>query len=66
MSSNCGAVRYLVTRPFLTAYICHCHLCQKRTGSAFSLSVVLPADGLELVREVNTTARAHRSYRVME
>jgi hypothetical protein len=49
MSSICGAIRYLVTRPFLTAYICHCHLCQKRTGSAFSLSVVLPADGLELV-----------------
>jgi hypothetical protein len=49
MLSNCGAIRYLVTRPFLTAYICHCHLCQKRTGSAFSLSVVLPADGLELV-----------------
>lgn len=46
---NCGAIRYRVTRPFLTAYICHCHLCQKRTGSAFSFSVVLPADGLELV-----------------
>jgi hypothetical protein len=39
MSSNCGAIRYLVTRPFLTAYICHCRLCQKRTGSAFSFSV---------------------------
>jgi hypothetical protein len=46
---NCGAVRYLVTRSFLTVYICHCHLCQKRTGSAFSMSVVLPADGLQLV-----------------
>jgi hypothetical protein len=46
---NCGAIRYRVTRPFLTAYICHCHLCQKRTGSAFSFSVVLPAGGLELV-----------------
>ena len=46
---NCGAVRYLVTRPLLTVYICHCHLCQKRTGSAFSMSVVLPADGLQIV-----------------
>lgn len=46
---NCGEVRYLVTRPPLAAYICHCHLCQKRTGSAFSMSMVIPADGFELV-----------------
>jgi hypothetical protein len=46
---NCGAIRYRVTRPFLTVYLCHCHLCQKRTGSAFSMSAVLPAGGLELV-----------------
>lgn len=46
---NCGAVRYLITRPILTAYICHCHRCQKRTGSAFSMSVVVPADGFRVV-----------------
>ena len=46
---NCGAVRYQVTRSFLTVYICHCHLCQKRTGSAFSMSIVIPADGLQIV-----------------
>ena len=39
---NCGAVRYEIRRPALAAYICHCHLCQKRTGSAFSLSAVFP------------------------
>jgi len=47
---NCGALRYRVTRPVLACYICHCHLCQKRSGSAFSMSVVLPADGLELTQ----------------
>jgi hypothetical protein len=46
---SCGKIRYLVRRPFLTAYICHCHRCQKRTGSAFSMSVVIPADGLQIV-----------------
>lgn len=46
---NCGEVRYLVTKPPLASYICHCHLCQKRTGSAFSMSMVIPADGFELV-----------------
>ncbi|TDH58156.1 GFA family protein [Dankookia rubra] len=47
---NCGEVRYLITQPILTTYICHCHLCQKRTGSAFSMSVVIPADGFDLAR----------------
>ncbi|HEY5071154.1 MAG TPA: GFA family protein [Caulobacteraceae bacterium] len=46
---NCGQVRYRITAAPLTAYICHCHLCQKRTGSAFSLQLVLPAEGLEIV-----------------
>lgn len=46
---NCGQVRYRVSRQPLTCYICHCHLCQKRTGSAFSLSLVVPASGVELI-----------------
>ncbi|WP_456750606.1 GFA family protein [Bradyrhizobium sp. USDA 4461] len=37
---NCGAVRYEVRGDPLTCFICHCHLCQKRTGSAFSMSLV--------------------------
>jgi hypothetical protein len=45
---NCGAVRYRVTGTPLTAYICHCHLCQKRTGSAFSMSLVFPAGAVEI------------------
>ena len=46
---NCGEIRYLLRRPPLTAYICHCHLCQKRTGSAFSMSLVVPAGAVEVV-----------------
>ncbi len=45
---NCGAVRYRVRAEPLTAYICHCHLCQKRTGSAFSLSMVLRIGAIEI------------------
>jgi hypothetical protein len=44
---NCGAVRYCVVRTPLTVYICHCHLCQKRSGSAFSQSMVFPYDAVE-------------------
>lgn len=46
---NCGKIRYRLTAEPLAAYICHCHLCQKRTGSAFSQQLVLPADGLEFL-----------------
>ena len=53
---NCGRLRYRITREPLTAYICHCHLCQKRTGSAFSMSVVCRADSFHLEKgePVNT------------
>jgi hypothetical protein len=45
---NCGAVRFRLSAAPLTAYLCHCHLCQKRTGSPFAMNVVFPADGLEV------------------
>ena len=45
---NCSQLRYRVTKEPLTSYICHCHRCQKRTGSAFSMSIVIPATGLHL------------------
>ncbi|HZL00201.1 MAG TPA: GFA family protein [Caulobacteraceae bacterium] len=44
---NCGEVRYRLTGQPLTCYVCHCHLCQKRTGSAFSMQLVIPGDALE-------------------
>jgi hypothetical protein len=31
---GCGAVRFEVTRPFLSAAYCHCTRCQRRTGTA--------------------------------
>ncbi len=45
---NCGQVRYRLVQAPLTAYICHCHLCQKRTGSAFSMILVAPAGAVEI------------------
>jgi hypothetical protein len=32
----CGAVRYQIDEPFLTASYCHCTRCQRRTGTAAS------------------------------
>ena len=45
---NCGALRFRLTAEPLTAYLCHCHLCQKRTGSPFAMNVVFPATALEI------------------
>lgn len=35
---GCGAVRYEVTEPFISATYCHCTRCQHRTGTAASAS----------------------------
>ncbi len=34
----CGAVRYEVTARFESAGYCHCHRCQRRTGTAWSIN----------------------------
>jgi hypothetical protein len=34
----CGAVRFDVSEPLLGALYCHCKRCQRRTGTAFSVS----------------------------
>ena len=33
---GCGAVRYEVSEPFVSASYCHCTRCQRRTGTAAS------------------------------
>lgn len=45
----CGAIRYCVTAEPLTVYACHCTDCQRRTGSAFALSMVVPRNSIELM-----------------
>ena len=35
---NCGAVRFEVTEPLVTASYCHCKRCQRRSGAAASPS----------------------------
>jgi hypothetical protein len=35
---GCGAVRFEVRAPFVSARYCHCHRCQQRTGTSCSAS----------------------------
>ena len=45
----CGAIRYRVTQEPLTLYACHCTECQRRTGSAFALSMWVKRADVELL-----------------
>jgi hypothetical protein len=45
----CGAVRYEVTEPFLSAGYCHCTRCQRRTGTGSSLNGRVPQSGFQLL-----------------
>lgn len=47
---QCGAVRYRLLGPPLAAYLCHCRDCQRLGGSAFSLSMHVARERLELVQ----------------
>lgn len=49
-SCLCGAVRYLLRGEPLTVYACHCTDCQRRTGTAFALSMPVRRESVELVQ----------------
>lgn len=53
---NCGAIRYAASGDPLTCFICHCHLCQKRTGSAFSMSLVYPVPRVSITCGIPETS----------
>ena len=46
---QCGAVRYQFNGEPLTCYACHCTDCQTSSGSAFTLSMIVNSDDLEVI-----------------
>ncbi len=46
----CGAVRFELTAPFVSAGYCHCTHCQRRTGTGSSANGRVPQDGFRLLR----------------
>ena len=57
---RCGATRLKVTKPPLIAAACHCFECQRMSASAYSLTLSLPADGLEITRGEPIEGGGHR------
>jgi hypothetical protein len=47
---SCGAVRYRLTSDPLFVHCCHCLNCQRQTGSAFVINVLIEADRVELAQ----------------
>lgn len=46
----CGTIRYEVLAEPLTVYACHCSDCQRRTGSALALSMIVLRDEIRLIQ----------------
>ena len=45
----CGAVRYRLASEPMFVHCCHCLNCQRQTGSAFVINVLIEADRVELL-----------------
>ena len=46
---SCGAVRYRLASDPLFVHCCHCLSCQRQTGSAFVINLLIEADRVELL-----------------
>jgi len=67
---SCGAVRYRLTSEPLFVHCCHCLNCQKQTGSAFVINLLIEADRVEVTagepqpievpRDDGSAQRVHR------
>ncbi|HZB93353.1 MAG TPA: GFA family protein [Stellaceae bacterium] len=43
---QCGEVRYRIAAAPVTVYACHCRDCQRQTGAAFALSMVVAREAI--------------------
>ena len=50
----CGCIRYKSEAEPLATVICNCINCQKQTGAAYSLNVILPKGSLDVQGEITT------------
>lgn len=49
---NCRAVRYEISSDPLVVAQCHCRNCQRQSGSAFSVNMVVPAKAFSITGEL--------------
>ena len=64
---SCGAVRYRLTAEPLIVHCCHCLNCQRQTGSAFVINLLVESGRLEVsgdVRPVDVPREDSRPQRI--
>lgn len=63
---QCRNVRYEIRLEPLTVYACHCTECQRQSGSAFSLSMVVPREAIAIIGgKPKEWLRKHESGRII-
>lgn len=65
---TCGYIRYrLISKP-LIVHCCHCSWCQRETGSAFVINVVIETDRLQLLNGeaviINTPSNSGKGQKI--
>jgi len=65
-SCNCGAIRYDVAGDIKSIVNCHCNMCRKMNGSAFSTYVVVSDDDFSLLsgglKSHNVSEHAEKNF----
>lgn len=59
-SCQCGGVKMRVSAPPMVAMACHCRACQRLTSGAYSLTLLIPADGFEVLSGEPVIGGLHR------
>jgi hypothetical protein len=58
---SCGELRYRLSSEPLFVHCCHCLNCQRQTGSAFVINLLIEADRVELLAGEPVTVAVPRS-----
>ena len=56
----CGAVRYRLASDPMVVHCCHCRNCQRQSGSAFVINLLIEADRVELLAGTPQVVEAPR------
>ena len=60
-SCSCGQIKMRITQPPMVSMACHCRACQRLTGGAYSLTLLIPIEGFEVTEGEPVVGGLHRA-----
>lgn len=60
-SCLCGGVKMRISAPPMVAMACHCRACQRLTSGAYSLTLLIPHEGFEVIAGEPVIGGLHRA-----